>query len=57
MYLTFQNAKFFCSISAHYYTYIKMERLVGINQKSIRYGWYLQDKEIVAVQVNKTYKR
>lgn len=35
MYLTFQNAKFFCSISAHYYTYIKMERLVGINQKSI----------------------
>lgn len=25
--------------------------------KKYRYGWYLHDKEIVAVQVNKTYKR
>lgn len=34
-----------------------MERVVGIYQKKYRYGWYLHDKEIVAVQVNKTYKR
>lgn len=57
MYLTFQNAKFFCSISAFYYTYLKMEGMVGIYFKKYRYQWYLDHKEIVAVQVNKTYKR
>lgn len=57
MYLTFQKAKFFCSISAFYYTYLKNGKSGRNLSKKYRYGWYLHDKEIVAVQVNKTYKR